>query len=443
MVIDSACFLSQACEIDGVLIIAPNGVHHNWTVRELPRHHWDFDRIDFAWRFSDPKNPANFEAFLKASDHAFPWFAINMESLIRKEVRAAVVRLMRRCPNLMVVFDESHHFARPGAKRTSMARGLARRAAYRRILTGTAVENSPLQAFSQYELLKKGALGFENFGDFKRHHAVYEMARLRNQQMYPRLVRYEHLEELRERMSEYTSVVLRSDCEDLPPIQKDIRYVELSARQIKAWRALKDESIPELVAMGMFKPVYGGAALIKLQQIEGGYMKSQDGRLNVLGEDNPKMQALLDEIQQYDGQVIVWFAFIHEIEAAAAMMQKYGIAAGEFHGKISDTNRDRVMLGFEKKQLRVLLGQPKAAGEGRDFSTAGKIVWYSQSADAIARQQASERATAVGGKSVQLVDLIVPGGIDEYLLELTDNKVSLADAISRQGMKAILGRIGI
>lgn len=442
-IIDNACYLGQACEIEGVIVIAPNGVHNNWMIRELPRHHWDeLPHVRHSWRFSDGTNQDRFEKFLKQSMNNFSWLAVNMETLIRKEIRSSIVRYMRRHPNILMVFDESHHFARAGAKRTSMARALARRAAYRRILTGTAVENRPLQAFSQYELLEKEALGFTRYGDFERRYAHYEWIKMRNsERMFPKLMKYEHLDELRSRMAKYSSVVLRSDCEDLPPVHRDVRYIEMTPKQYQAWYSIRDTNVEQLESLGMTKALVGGAALIKLKQIEGGFLMDQNGTLKVLAglwSENPKMQALLDEIQQYDGQVIVWFAFIHEIKAAAEMLESQGITFGEFHGRISDKSRDQTLIDFEKGKIRVILGEPHAGGEGRDFSSASKIVWFSNTPDAIVRSQASERATKVGGASVQMVDFVVPGGTDEHDLKITENKTLVADYTSREGMREAL-----
>ncbi len=36
--IDTACWLYQQGKIDGVLVVAPTGVHRNWMTDEIPRH---------------------------------------------------------------------------------------------------------------------------------------------------------------------------------------------------------------------------------------------------------------------------------------------------------------------------------------------------------------------------------------------------------------------
>lgn len=445
MIIDNACYLAEACEIDGVLIIAPNGVHRQWIEEEVPKHIWKgrpHHYHGFAWRFSNPKNTEDFEAWFKYTGAYVSWLAVNMEALIRPEVKKALARFFKAKYSVMVVFDESHHFGRPGSKRSRLARGIARLGAYRRILSGTVDENSPLQNWSQYELLERGALGYRTYTEFKQHHAVYVTRRLRGGRHFPALDHYVDLETLKERKARYSSVVLRDDCADLPPIQQVNRLVELTTAQRKWWKDVKDEEIEFLEKMDQRKGLYGGAAFVKLQQIEGGFWKRPDGRIEhiVPVESNPKMLILGDELAQYDGQVIVWFQFIHELEAAYAVL---GNVAGRFHG--SATARDRDLMAFKAGRLRVMLAQPAAAGEGRDLSgkSCGMIIWYSQTPDARLRRQANERATVKGGGSVQIIDMVAPGGVDARWQSIADRKTETADDTSRAGLREVLENMNV
>src|SRR5437773_5397949 len=59
-VIESAAALEDALEINGVLVIAPNGVHRQWAEVQVPE--WYGRRVDaFSWRFSDPQNEKKFK----------------------------------------------------------------------------------------------------------------------------------------------------------------------------------------------------------------------------------------------------------------------------------------------------------------------------------------------------------------------------------------------
>lgn len=437
--IDNACCLASALEIRGVLIIAPNGVHRNWVERELPAHHWsDIKGTAFAWRNVDPKNDAKAAWFLETKSD-LGWLAVNQESLIIPRVQHAIAKFIKLRRSVMLIADESHHFGRAGAKRTGVARGLGRMCSYRRILSGTPVENSPLQAFSQFEILEKGALGFTAYGDFKGEYATYYQAETKSGKRFPKLKKYKHLDDLREKMARFSSVVLRSDCEDLPPIQTDVRLVEWEETLQTHWRDCKNKMADFFIARGARNIADGGAALIKLQQIEGGFWK-QDSKIERLVDDdnNPKTAAVRDEVEQHDGQVIIWAIYRHEIESLARI---FGEDACTLYGGSPD--RQATIERFRRGVYRVAICQPQAVGEGQDFSAATKIIWYSQTPDAVLRAQANERATAVGKGSVQIVDLITPGGVDQYYRKLTETKTSLGDDMSREGMIAILEQLEV
>lgn len=438
-VIESAVALHEALEIRGVLVVAPNGVHAQWAEEQIGRWGAGVTHGIHAWRFSDPNNDLKYKTFmLNTRQPWFHWLCVNTESIIRDEMREAIRQFKKAVGPAMLVVDESHHFGRPGAKRTGVVRGLARQFEYRRILTGTPTDESPLQAFSQFEIMRKEALGHRTFGSFKSEFAEYDMQGFGGRR-FPKLRSYKNLERLRDRMAQYASVVLRSDCADLPEVMRVTRRVELTAKQLKWWNAVKKKLILELEDLGESKVFAGGAALVKLQQIEGGYFKREDGSLESLVpiRENPKMLVLLDEITQHDSQVIVWFAYVHEIRAAHEFLREiHGIDCVEYHGQMNQKQREVGLAEFKRGKHAVLLGQPAAGGEGRDMSAASKIVYFSHVPRAVVRGQSMERATKMGGDKVQLVDLLTPVG--EYFLGLTDKKIALADDVSKTGLKGVL-----
>ena len=90
----------------------------------------------------------------------------------------------------------------------------------------------------------------------------------------------------------------------------------------------------------------------------------------------------------------------------------------------------------------VLVGHPKSGGQGLDLSAAQKIIWYSHTFDAIIRSQADERATMVGGENIPIIDLVAPG-VDKYILKNVLKKVSIAEALVREGMRDVLKGIDL
>ena len=339
------------------------------------------------------------------------------------------------------MFDECHDFRRPGSKRTHMARALAKRCPFRRVLTGTVVTNSPLHAFAQFELLEPGALGFQTYADFKDHHAVYTTETTRRGRTYPVLDRYTDLDGLRDSMAPWSSVVLRDDCTDLPALVRRPRHIEPSDEQLRVYRELHREFTVYLsdgteVTMGE-----NMSRMMKLQQVMSGFLYDEFKDLHWLPGPNPRLEALSDEVYLCPGKVIVWCRFRPDMDAVAARLRADGHKVLEYHGRVSNKDKAHVRDVFasdsEENDVKALVGYPTL---GIDLSAAAEIVWYSHVFDAIIREQADERATVMGGGNTNVIDLIC-GKTDEYILENVTDKVDVADSVAGTGLREVLRRI--
>lgn len=451
-VIDTACYWREEYEIDGVLVFAPNGVHENWMRRELPKHHWnriEHNRIAYSTEFT--RNDLWQKRFDKmlVSDKMM-WFAVNSESMILPQAREAIKRFMKAKPNFMLIVDEIHDFRIPGAKRTKMARSLAPRAAGVRGLTGTAVLNSPLHAFSEYEILKPGALGHETFGPFKNEFAVFKKTVRKDEngnvkyggRKYLQLVDYKNLDRLQKRMAKWSSIVLREDCEDLPPLVDDVRYVTLNKEQIRIYRKLHKEYLVDInrreVSIGE-----NTMRLIKLQQVLSGFVIDEYGDVHRIPGKNPKLEAMMDELRNAQGKTIIWCQFREDIRMVRERLALEKIRFVEYHGGIKKQERQISLDRFQKDdRYEVFIGQPASGGSGLEIP-AHHILWFSHTFNAIHRKQAEERATVMGSHKVTNTDLVVPNSADEYIRFKVAKNVSISSELAGRSMKKLLENVRI
>lgn len=467
LIVDTACWLHRTDEIAAVIVIAPNGVHENWLDRELPAHHWDTVAFTaLAWRTSiaGSKGEArvrayerqswkeqhegfwvNVELMLKDQDR-LAWFSLASETVTRKDVRNLVARIVRRKKGrILLVIDESDDFGAPGSKKTMMIRALANKCSHNRILTGTVVENSPLRAYSQYELLGHHTLGFENFEDFKEAYAVYEMKKTRGGRQYPKLKEYKDLDDLKLRMAEHSSVVLRSDVTDMPDLIRVPRHIELTNQQKDAYRDLIASTILEIgnqeISLGEHPP-----GLVKFQQIVSGYLVDEFGDTHTIPGGNPRLDALVDEVERTNGRTVIWCAFRRDMDQVVEALKAAGRKVLEYHGRSTDKEKALARREFAPGKVSKyddLVGHPKSGGRGLNLAGADKIIWYSHTADAVVRYQADERATEVGGQNVPVVDFQAPG-VDEYILyEILAPKAETAEDVARTGLKEVLDQIAV
>lgn len=442
--LDLACYRKQKGDIDAVLVIAPNGVHVNWIRRQLPQHIWTgVQYVAHAWQASEahkPEHAASLERVLSSRSDTLAVLAVNSESIIHDKPAKIIGRFLRKHKGrVLLVVDESHDFRSPGSKRTKRARSLKRYCKVRRILTGTAVSNSPLAAYSQFELLEDHALGYANFADFESHYAYYVQERTKGGRSYDRLDHYRNLDDLQEKMSKWASVVLREDVDDMPDLVMDERTVTLPEAQMKAYRTLLKEMILELEGGGEVEAIDGGARLVKLQQMLGGFVVDIDGNVRELlsDEENPRVQAMLDEVKSSDRKVIVWCKYREDIRRVVRSLNAEGIKCVEYHGAVhSQSKRQQAIDDFNNDpEVRVFVGQPKAGGQGLDLSAADLILWYSHTFDLIERDQANERATQIGGKTVTIKDFVTPGTVDEYILANLNEKRSVSESLAGRGLR--------
>lgn len=158
--------------IDGVIVVAPNGVHRNWVSDELPKH------SGLPWRGLDwhsDRGKAQDKALERLLSRPFDrradlaWLSITYEGLMTTRGRAAVLDFGvgeidargRRVPHgkkaayprFLFVIDEASRVKNAEARRTKKVAALRGFAAYVRLLNGTPIGNSALDVYSQLKLL--------------------------------------------------------------------------------------------------------------------------------------------------------------------------------------------------------------------------------------------------------------------------------------------------
>jgi hypothetical protein len=462
MMVDTACHLYEAGLIDCVMVFAPNGVHENWIVREVPTHTWD----DIPWagwvwnteHYSAIKRKnaskaavADATRRLKELQHRILdattepdllWLTFNNESVTRKDVRSIIAMVAKR-RRVLCIWDESSDYRTPGSKRTLMMRALAKRVPYRRILDGTSSHNSPLHLFSQYELLGEGTLGFTKYSDFEARYAVYEQVKTKGGRPINKLSHFQNLDELKQKMVHCSTVVLRSDCEDLPEIHRRVVETPLSASENKAYREAYDYVLKE-VGDKKISIREQASRLMKLQQVSSGFVIDEYKDIHHIPGGSSRLEVIADEVRIASGKVIVWCQFQHTIDMVVARLEKDGHKVMQYHGRVSAEEKAWVRKQFQEPDddHKVIVGQPQAGGRGVDFSAADHVMFAEHGFDAIIREQAKERATKMAGSNIELIDLVMKPAhkfvVDEYILNSTENKVNIADDVAGRGLQAIL-----
>jgi len=219
IVINNTADLWSSGDCDGVLIFAPNGVHTNWTRLELPKHMPDWVRYRAA-PFVAAGNKAEKAALESLYDDAgngeLRILTMNWEALQHKSGVEAAVRFAQCFRRLMIVCDESDAAKNPKAERTKALMKLKKFSHWRRIMSGTPINNAPFDAFSQFNFLDESILGTTSYHAFK---AEYSELLSENHYLIQHIVRK------KVKMSDNDRLWLKKEVE------------ELHARMIKNGRA--------------------------------------------------------------------------------------------------------------------------------------------------------------------------------------------------------------
>lgn len=275
LTIDTACWLWMRGLIDGVLVVAPNGVHRNWVEKEIPDHVPDgiMPKVR-AFHYQSPKADTKWhKAAVKAviNHPGFAWLTISYEAFVTVAGKRALIDFFDK-RKLLYVLDEGHYIKTPDAERTKSILRSAKYAPFRRVLTGTPIAQGPFDAYSQIKFLvedywKKAEL--TTFTEFKTHFGVFEKVWNPNvkRAFNPKTNRWEtcdgakvdvlkgyrRLDELNALLQPVSSRVTKDDVLDLPPKLYSKRFFSMTPEQAKLYRQLRDEYIVWLEMGGIEK----------------------------------------------------------------------------------------------------------------------------------------------------------------------------------------------
>lgn len=444
--IDTAAYLWSQGRIDALLVIAPNGVHRNWIRNEIPIHLPDYVEYKAAWWVSSPKK-AEREALdaLWESGHQMRVLCMNVEAFTTAKGKDYARKFLNSFKVMMVV-DESSRIKTPGAQRTKTITALGKHAAYRRILTGTPVTQSPFDIYAQFKFLDDNILGTTSYYAFKARYAefldssnrlVQDIARRTGR--IPQIVAtdrngkpvYKNLDELHQLIKGNSFRVLKSECLDLPEKLYQRRYVELNTEQKRIYESFKKNLIA-VCGEDVMEITHKLTLLLRLQQVVCGYFPLDDGFKEIPG-GNPRLDALLEVVEETTGKIIIWSRFVADIERITLELNKiYGDgSAVSYYGKMDGDERMFALESFQSGDARFFIGQPHSGGIGLTLTAATTVVYYSNDFSLETRLQSEDRAHRIGQtKNVTYIDIEAVDTMDSAVINALRSKKNIADLIT-------------
>lgn len=379
-------------------------------------------------------------------------YIINPEQLRtdpkEKRVRNLLQRRIRDGYEVGLIIDESSR-VKSRTSRTYKAikrlRGLCSRCI---IMTGTPSPNGILDLWAQFSILDDGKTLQPSFTDF-RHDTCHEI-QLRGVTWEDRsghthtatkwVPRAGKPQEVYEMIKPRVIRFRTEDCIDLPPRRFLQRHVDMTEQQTEAYGDMEERLFLELEGEPVTAHV-AAARLMKLREITGGFVISDNGKAIPINKVPPKMVELDELLEQSiatrlgdegpPSKALVWAQYRWECQTLVSRYSRLYGAQGLFGG-ISNSARDRAIRDFkDNPKCRLLICHPASAGHGLTLTEANYSFYYSMSYNYEEFHQSLYRIYRPGQKrSMTYYFLVCPGTIDEDLVEVIREKKNLSDLIT-------------
>lgn len=420
VIVDIANIMYKEGHVKNVLVIVPLSIVNTWE-EQIDTHAFENKNFTIQILGSAKKKLSSLK-FFDGESNNIRWGLINPEAIdsIKNELCKINFDL--------IVIDESTMIKNHTAKRSKLIKKLQSK--FKIIATGNPIPKCQSEVFSQYEFLEPGIFG-TNFYKFR--------------DKYFNLDYFNGIKEFKNKSIEadftnklYTIAFScrKDDCLDLPPKIYEKRYAYMSDEQRKVYEEMNDD------AMTSYNDIECSVSVvlskfIRLSQIIGGALFSEDGKKHTLFPENCKLKLLqetLEEVfQQMPGQqVVIWARFNFEIEMIKSKLDSLGITNVTFYGKDSKDKRTESLKLFREKKVTCFIGSPATGSKGlNDLVGCNTVIYYSNSYSAEDREQSEARnhRQGVTGDHVLYIDLIAKDTIDELVMNVLKSNKSVSDAI--------------
>jgi SNF2 family DNA or RNA helicase len=315
----------------------------------------------------------------------------------------------------LIIADESHRLKAPGGKASLAFKRLRQHARGRLALSGTPMPHSPLDVYAQFRFLSQTIFG-PSFAAFRQKYAV--MGGFQRKQV----TGFQCLDELEALMRTITYRVSK-DVLDLPPQTHVTYHCELSAEGRRIYQDLEDDFVAE-VRDGRITVSNAMVKLLRLQQVAGGWVKTDDGQHHRV--DSAKEKLLADTLEDVgSGEPVVVFCRFHaDLDAVHDAAKSTGFPSLELSGR-----RDE-LRPWQDGEAQVLAVQISAGGVGVDLTRARYSIYYSLSFSLGEYDQALSRVHRPGQtRPVEHIHLLVRNTVDMKIMRALEKRAEVVEAI--------------
>jgi SNF2 family DNA or RNA helicase len=420
--IDNMAYLFFKRTITAALVIAPKSVYTNWE-SEIETHIPKIIKYKiYKWNLDRDKDYHNLNNFKDLKI-----FLINVEALSTKRGFQGCIDFLSKNKENFVVLDESTTIKNRSAKRTKNILGLQKLSHIRRILTGSPITKSPLDLYTQCQFLSPELLGFSSYLAFRNRYAEMTDIPVGSGRFISVPKYYKRLEELEQKLKQFSTRIRKDECLDLKPKVRQKRYIELDGEPKKIYEKLRTNALA-IVEDSTISFSNKLTEIIKLHQVCNGFTKNDDGDIMTLHK--AKLNALDEILEETDGKVIIWANYIYNIKEIIKFLEdKYGKeSVVSIYGDVDVLTRKEAVTRIQNDpKTKFLVGNPTTGGFGLTLTACNTVVYFSNNYNLEVRMQSEDRAHRMGQKgTVVYIDIVARGTLDEAIMKSLTSKGQIA-----------------
>jgi SNF2 family DNA or RNA helicase len=219
----------------------------------------------------------------------------------------------------------------------------------------------------------------------------------------------------------------------LPDMVFERRDIEMSTKQAKAYKDMRDNMIAELESG---EAVIASSVLTqttRLTQFASAFAEmvtdEATGEIRpILSEPSCKVDAVMDDIKSGDfgdDSVAVCAVSRQLINLLSASLTKEGIEHGLITGAQSEEERQKAVDDFQSGKIKWILFTAQAGGVGITLTAARRLIMLQRPWSLVDHKQALDRIHRIGSEihdSVIVMDYVTEGTIEERVIQVLEGK---------------------
>lgn len=323
----------------------------------------------------------------------------------------------------MIVLDESQQIKNRESEISKVVRSLE--SAHKISLSGTPIENSLADLWTQMEFINPSILG--SYTSFREQFQL-PIERQGDQQAKTQLfsrVRPFFLRRTKEEVAP-----------DLPPLTHQVFYSEMSAAQRSRYEEIKSAVRNEILELfdDPKTRLLAIQALTRLRQLANHPILADAGYEG----DSGKTEDILAQWEtiRRDGHKVLFFSsFVQHLEIFKKIFEANGTGYAWLTGQVAQSERGAVIERFQNDpSVQVFLCSVKAGGVGLNLTAADYVFMLDPWWNPAAEDQAIARAHRIGqNKPVNAIRFISRDSIEEKIRLLQERKKALGEELFSAG----------